>query len=62
MAFPQVAVELKSTDIPRCCSAVGSGTKLEAGRQRVRFPMRSMDSSVDVILPAALCHWGRLSL
>jgi hypothetical protein len=27
---------------------------LQAGRSRVRFPMRSLDLSVDLILPAAL--------
>jgi hypothetical protein len=35
-------------------SVVGWGTMLQAGRLRVGFPMRSLDFSVDLILPAAL--------
>jgi hypothetical protein len=42
--------------------AVGWGTMLQAGRSRFRFPMRSLDFSIDQILPPALYDWGRLSL
>jgi hypothetical protein len=38
------------------------GTMLKAGRSRIRFPTRSFDFSIDLVLPATLWPWGRLSL
>jgi hypothetical protein len=37
-------------------------TLLQAGRSRVRFPMKSLDVSVDLNLPSALRPWGQLNL
>jgi hypothetical protein len=38
------------------------GTMLQSGMSRVRFPMRSLDFSIDLIIPAAQSSWGRISL
>ena len=43
-------------------SAVGWGTALQVGRLRVRFPMVSLEFFINIILPAAVWPWGRLSL
>ena len=43
-------------------SAVSWGTVLQVGRSRVRFPMVSVEFFIDIILPAALRPWSRLSL
>jgi hypothetical protein len=65
-----IASDFQGTDYPCIYSSVvtsygahgsiaGWGTMLQAGRSWVRFLMRSLDFSVD-ILSAALCPWGRL--
>jgi hypothetical protein len=38
-------------------SGVGWGTMLQAGRSRIRFPVRSLDFSIALILPAPLWSW-----
>jgi hypothetical protein len=43
-------------------SVVGCGSMLQAGRSHFRFPMTSLEFSIDLILPATLWLWGRLSL
>ena len=42
--------------------AVRSGTAIQAGRSRVRYPMTSLEFFIDLILPAVGWCWGRLSL
>jgi hypothetical protein len=43
-------------------NVVGRGTMLQAGRSRAQFLIRSLDFSIDLVLPAALWPWGRLRL
>ena len=42
--------------------AVGWGTALKLRRSRVRYPMVSLEFFIDIIQPAAMWPWGRLSL
>jgi hypothetical protein len=52
-----------STELARVHGgAVGWGTILQVGMSWVRFKMRSLDFSIDLILPATLYPWGRLNL
>jgi len=43
-------------------AALVSGTGLQAGRSRVRFPMASLEFFIDIILPAARWPWGSQSV
>jgi hypothetical protein len=43
-------------------SVIVWGTMLQAGRSWVRFPLRSLNFSIYLILPAVIWSWGRLSL
>jgi hypothetical protein len=43
-------------------NVAGWGTMIQAGRSWVRFPMRTLDFSLDLTLPAAPWPWGRLTL
>jgi hypothetical protein len=44
------------------CGVLVWGTVLQVGRLRILFPLRSLHSSVDLILPATLWPWNRVSL
>jgi hypothetical protein len=43
-------------------SVFGLGTIRQAGRSRVRFPMRSLDFSTYLILQGDIWPWGRFSI
>ena len=59
-----VGITIKyTTSIVRACSgAVCWGTVLQARRSQVQFSIVSLAFFIDIILLAALCPWGQLSL
>jgi hypothetical protein len=67
-SFRYLTYEVLETDIKdfnilifvigACGSAVGIGTALQVERSRVRFPMVSLEFSIDIILLATLWPWG----
>jgi hypothetical protein len=57
-----ILLDAIDTAIGASGSVVGWGAILQAGSSQFRFPMRSLDFSIDLILPAALCPWDRVSL
>jgi hypothetical protein len=43
-------------------SVASSGVMLQAGKSRVRIPIRSLMFTIDLILPSAIYPWGILRL
>jgi hypothetical protein len=60
--IPKVLFPLYYMSVAARGSVVGWGTMLLDGRSRARFPMMSLDFPINLILPAALWPWDRLSL
>jgi hypothetical protein len=61
--FSQVTVTTENENMEDTRgSVVGRVTMLQAGRSVVRFPMRSLHLSIDLIRPAAIWPRVRLSL
>jgi hypothetical protein len=56
-----VAKTVSYQDFTDVVQYVGWGSALQAGRSRVQFPKGLLGFLVDLILPVALCLWGRLS-
>jgi hypothetical protein len=54
----RLCMEILQLTIRARGSVVGCGTTLQIGRSTVRFPMRPLDFSIYLILPAALWSLG----
>jgi hypothetical protein len=59
----------KNVLITELCIGLGArsdvivwGIMLQVGKERVRFPMRSLDFSIDLMLPEISWSWCRLYL
>jgi len=52
----------RRSDTKIWCNICWKTTALQTGRSRVRFAMVSLEFFIDIILPAALWLWDRLSL
>jgi hypothetical protein len=59
--LPQIIMIITGLYEGKRCSVEGWGTMLQAGRSRLRFPVRLLDLfSIYLIIQAALWPWSRL--
>jgi hypothetical protein len=58
----KILLHSKPTPLSFCFIFLQNCHALQAGRSRVDFPTVSLEFFNDIILPAALWLWGRLSL
>jgi hypothetical protein len=56
--FSSGALALFAMCLKKIISSNSKFFPAQAGRLGVRFPMRSLDFSIDLVLPASLWTWG----